>query len=298
MSFPSPVKNYHQNTYPAINPARPELSTKGKIALISGGGAGIGASIAVSLAKSGITHLALLGRTKKTLEATKQAIGDLGLQTKVWVYTVDLKDLDSTTSTLDAFTKSVGAKIDILVANAAYMPDLLSITDADPDDWWQGFEVTIRGNFNLLRAFQPRATPDASLIHISSSALHIPYMPGYSAYRASKIAATKVFEYFSYENPGVFVLQVHPGLIIGTTMSEKFGKSALDAGLVPDDITLSGDFVVWAVSNEAKFLNGRFVWANWDVEELQAHRKDIEADRTKFTVGLIGWPDPLDGASR
>ena len=157
------------------------------------------------------------------------------------------------------------------------------------------FEVTIRGNFNVLTSFQPRAAPDASVIHVSSSAFHLQYMPGYSAYRASKSAATKVFEYFSHENPRLFVLQVHPDLILGTTMSEKFGKSAVDSGLVPDDIELSGDFAVWAVSKEARFLNRRFSWANWDVEELQVDKKIIEANSSKFTVGLSGWLDHSKG---
>ncbi|KAF9876600.1 hypothetical protein CkaCkLH20_06008 [Colletotrichum karsti] len=289
MSFPSPTKTYHQKPYAAISPTRPELSTRGKHAFISGGGAGIGASIAFSLAQSGITTLGLLGRSQASLKSTKSAIEALNPSVTVHLYTADVTDAEATTSALQTFSASIGGKIDILIANAGYMSDLKTITDSDPDDWWRAFEVTVRGNFNLLRAFQPLAAADASVIHISTAAIHLPYMFGFSSYRASKSAATKMFEYFRDENPGFFVLQVHPGLIGGTVMSEKFAPAVKDLGLVYDDIKLSGDFVVWALSDEARFLDGRFVHANWDVEELKALKGDVEKDASKFTIGLQGW---------
>ncbi|KAL0936338.1 short chain dehydrogenase reductase [Colletotrichum truncatum] len=289
MSFPSPTKTYHQKAYAAIDPTRPELSTKGKHAFISGGGAGIGASIAVSLAKSGVSTLGLLGRTIASLESTKSVIEALGSSTVVHLYVADVTDAEATSSALNSFSHSINGRIDILIANAGYMSDLRTITDSDPEDWWRAFEVTVRGNFNLLRAFQPLAASDSSVIHISTAAIHIPYMFGFSAYRASKSAATKLFEYYHHENPDAFVLQVHPGLIGGTAMSEKFAASAKELGLVYDDIEMSGNFTVWAVSDEAKFLNGRFVHANWDVEELKALKKELENDESRFTIGLQGW---------
>ena len=47
--------------------------------------------------------------------------------------------------------------------------------------------------------------------------------------------------------------------------------------------------MVWAASDEAKFLNGNTVWANWDVDELKAAAAEIEAGN-RFTIGLLGWP--------
>ncbi|OLN97106.1 putative oxidoreductase C663.06c-like protein 1 [Colletotrichum chlorophyti] len=289
MSFPSPTKTYHTKSYAAISPTRPELSTKGKSAFISGGGAGIGASIAKSLGRSGISSLGLFGRTAASLEATKSSIEALSPETKVYLYALDITDADATTDAVDSFAKAINGPIDILIANAGYMSDLKTIHDSDSDDWWRAFEVTVRGNFNLLRAFRPFASPDAAVIHISTAAIHLPYMAGFSAYRASKSAATKMFEYFRDENPGFFVLQVHPGLIGGTAMSQKFLSKAKELGLVFDDIALPGDFTVWAVSEEGRFLNGRFVHANWDVEELKGLTEELGKDRNKFTIGLQGW---------
>ncbi|WQF84781.1 Putative short-chain dehydrogenase/reductase SDR, NAD(P)-binding domain superfamily [Colletotrichum destructivum] len=288
MSFPSATKTYHTESYAAISPSRPELSTKGKHAFISGGGSGIGASIAQSLAKSGITTLGLLGRTIKTLQDSKAVIEALNRDTKVHLYVADVTNAEQTSAALASFSESIGGKIDILVANAAYMANIESIPESDSSDWWRAFEISVRGNFNLLRAFHPHASPAASVIHISTAAIHLPHMPGHSAYRASKSAATKLFEYYRDENPQFFVLQVHPGLI-ETGMAEKFASAVVELGLKYDDIALPGDFTVWALSGEAAFLNGRFVHANWDVEELQGLREELEKDQSRFTIGLQGW---------
>jgi hypothetical protein len=40
---------------------------------------------------------------------------------------------------------------------------------------------------------------------------------------------------------------------------------------------LCGNFAVWLASPEAAFLKRKFVWANWDVEELKAQAKEIES---------------------
>ncbi|KAF4974868.1 hypothetical protein FDECE_18623, partial [Fusarium decemcellulare] len=117
------IKTIHRTTYPAISPLRPELSTKGKNAIITGGGSGIGSSIAKSFAASGVSDLALLGRTEKTLLETKAEIAKLNPETKVWTYRVDINNEESTTAAVQSFAKSTKGTIDIVVANAGYMPE-------------------------------------------------------------------------------------------------------------------------------------------------------------------------------
>ncbi|KAH7165653.1 hypothetical protein EDB81DRAFT_917730 [Dactylonectria macrodidyma] len=283
----SEIQTIHQTTYPAISPTRPELSTKGKNALISGGASGIGAAITQSFAQSGIANLAILGRTEKSLLEKKTQVELLSPETTVWIYVVDVADTKATHSAVQSFGASINGKIDILIANAGYMSSLNSVADSDLEDWWLGFETTVRGNFNLLQAFHAFASQRATVIHISSSAIHLPYMEGYSSYRSSKLAAYKLFEYYQEENPNFTIIQIHPGLISGTAMTEKFGPSVEKFGLVYDDVTLSGDFAVWAASKEASFLKGRLVWATWDVDELKAMKDEIEVDKARFTMGFF-----------
>ncbi len=54
--------------------------------------------------------------------------------------------------------------------------------------------------------------------------------------------------------------------------------------------SLARSYFVWAISDEAKFLNGNFVWAQWDVEELR-HVKNLKGNASLYTMGLIGYAD-------
>jgi hypothetical protein len=47
--------------------------------------------------------------------------------------------------------------------------------------------------------------------------------------------------------------------------------------------------MVWLAQPKNKFLQGRMVWSNWDVEELSARAKEISAG-TMLTIGYSGWP--------
>jgi hypothetical protein len=54
-------------------------------------------------------------------------------------------------------------------------------------------------------------------------------------------------------------------------------------------VNLPAHFLVWLASQEAKFLKGKFVWANWDVEDLKSRAKDLEGSLL-LTIGLHGVP--------
>ncbi|KAK2610112.1 hypothetical protein N8I77_003567 [Diaporthe amygdali] len=290
----TPYHTYHRKSYAAIDPTQPALSTKSKSAVITGAGSGIGASIAISLAKSAVSSIALIGRRDNALQKTKSAIAAVSTGTKVYTYALDITDLTAIHEALEAFSRECASgAIDILVANAGSLGPLNSIRDANPVEWWNGFEINIKGNFNLVHAFLTRANAASAIIYISSAVAHGPYTPNESSYCASKAGATKLFEYVHHEHPEMFVLCLQPGLVAETGMSPGFENVAsalqMDMANLPwDDVALSGDFVVWAVSPDARFLNGRFVWANWDVDELKDDREAILANPQKFTLGLIG----------
>ncbi|KAK1754528.1 hypothetical protein QBC47DRAFT_402943 [Echria macrotheca] len=289
----TPYKTYRTKSYPSIDPTQPSLSTAGKSAVLTGAGSGIGASIALSLARSGISHLALIGRREHALLSTKTSIHTISPSTKVSIYPLSLTSSPSLATALASFaSQTPSGKIDILIANAGSLGPLSSLTSASSEEWWETFEVNVLGNFNLIRAFLGHAVADASVVYITSAIVHGPYFPNESAYCASKAGATKMFEYLHYEHPDLTVLAVQPGLIRDTGMLAGFEFVAEGLGMgvdeLPwDDAALPGDFVVWAVSPEARFLNGRFVWANWDVDEMKGDKEGILANPRKFTLGLV-----------
>jgi hypothetical protein len=55
-------------------------------------------------------------------------------------------------------------------------------------------------------------------------------------------------------------------------------------------VSLPADFMVWAVSPDAAFLKGKFIWSNWDVEELKAKKDQILSDPAFLNLGMNGWP--------
>lgn len=238
--FQTPYQTYHRRSYAAIDPTRPVLSTKSKSAVVTGAGSGIGASIAVSLAKSAISQIALIGRRGHALLETKQAVEAVSTSTEVYTYAVDITNLTALDTALNAFARECASgTIDILVANAGSLGPLSLIRDADPSAWWDGFEVNIKGNFNLVHTFLPRASKNSSIIHISSGVVHGPYFPDESSYCASKAGAVKLFEYVHHEHPEIFVLCLHPGLVAETGMSPGFETIA--AGTHVDMASLPWD---------------------------------------------------------
>jgi hypothetical protein len=54
-------------------------------------------------------------------------------------------------------------------------------------------------------------------------------------------------------------------------------------------VSLPAGFNVWLASSEARFLKNKFVWVNWDVDELKSRAKEIQ-DGSFLNIGLGGWP--------
>lgn len=47
--------------------------------------------------------------------------------------------------------------------------------------------------------------------------------------------------------------------------------------------------MLWMTSPEAHFLRGKFVWVNWDVEQLKGRAKEIQESQM-LTSNVLGWP--------
>ncbi|KAL7930380.1 hypothetical protein V8C35DRAFT_330540 [Trichoderma chlorosporum] len=286
-SIPTYTKEFHHEPYAAISPSRPELSTKGKSVIVTGGGGEIGAAIALSFAQSGASTIALLGRTEATLLQSKQAINEKYPETAVHIITADLAQEESVQGALSKFASVAGKKLDILVANAAVLPDPGTLLETEPSLWWSGFEINVRGQFNLVRAFVPLAEQNATIINVTTSVAQFPFVPGSSSYHGSKLAGAKIFDYLHFENPDLRVLQFHPG-VVQSSMSQKSFDSGIPRPTM-DTPSLPGAFAVWCASAESESLRGKFLWANWDVEELKEKAKAIEGT-PQLTFGLLGWP--------
>lgn len=167
--FPSLTKKWHDKPYAAIDPARPELSAKGKVIVITGGGGSIGGATCLAFARAGCQKIAIIGRRDGPLHDTKKKVESEVPGVEVFVIHGDLKEADSMRGALGNVKQELG-EIDILVANAGYLPRFEAIREADPEEWWSGFETNVKGAFNLSRAFLSVASKNAMVVEISTCA--------------------------------------------------------------------------------------------------------------------------------
>ncbi|SEW40962.1 3-ketoacyl-ACP reductase [Chitinophaga arvensicola] len=157
-------------------------SLKGKKALITGGGKGIGRALAIALAQEGV-DIALLGRNAGPLEAVAKEVSSLGV--KVAYATADVADIAAVNEAVATVTKELGQP-DILINNAG-IAAFGGFMDLDPVQWEQIIRVNLLGVYYVTRAVLPgmieRKTGD--IINISSTAGQRG-APLTSAYSASK----------------------------------------------------------------------------------------------------------------
>ncbi|TVY37448.1 Short chain dehydrogenase [Lachnellula occidentalis] len=282
--FPSPTPTWHTKTHPSISPTRPELSAKGKTVVITGGGTGIGAETAHHFAEAGASRIALLGRRQQPLLDTKASIEHKFGNVEVFVAAADVTKKSEVDA---AFATFVGnGKINVLVSNAATVGLQETVKDADSDEFLDGIQQNIKGSLIVAQAFLRYASVDAVAIDVNSSAAHINFAPKFAPYSIAKLGVFRLWDYLAFENPEISVFHLQPG-VVRTAMNRESGGA--DAVGFEDDVSLPASFSVWLASPEARFLKGKFLWANWDVDELKAQAKEIEAS-TRLSIGLVGWP--------
>lgn len=212
-TFPQPTSIWHDDTYAAISPTRSELSLAGKTVVVTGGGIGIGGEIAHSVAAAGCTKLILLGRREDALQANKARILSEFDGADVMTISVDVSDRELVNEAFRTAAAHFG-KLDVLINNAAYYSGLTSINDSTLESWYPSFEINVKGAFLVTKGFLAYSVPKATVLHISSGIAHInPPWAGYSAYAASKAAATRFFEYLQSEMPDFQVISIHPGTV-------------------------------------------------------------------------------------
>ena len=227
MKFPSFTSIQHHDTYPAIDPTRPELSAAGKVILISGGAKGIGAAITSSFARAGAKDIIITGRDRDALKAC-QAKVEKSSKSRVHVFVVDVRD-EKTTQEMFATIRTFGP-IDVLVSNAGHLPTPATIKDTSIDDFWRAFEINVKGATTLVQGFLAAAAEDAILIDINAGLAHLRDIPfPVAPYAASKVAFVRVLDYVRQENPKLRVYSIHPGTV-------KTGMSTAD-GVKLADIT-------------------------------------------------------------
>lgn len=234
-----------------------------EVALVTGGGRGIGAGIARELAADG-WDVVVAARTRGQVEAVAAEIGGRAIE------------LDVTDRAAVERTVAEAGEVELLVANAGIGNHEGPTWELDVEAWWRIFEVNVLGVHLCCRAVIPGmlARGSGRIVIVGSGAAYLPGARN-TSYTASKAAVWRYGETLANELEGrspVFVIS--PGLV-RTAMTE--GNFPDDAPWTPPE--LAPRLVRELATGKLDRLAGRYIHAEHDdPDDLAARADEILAD--------------------
>ncbi|MFN2470409.1 MAG: SDR family NAD(P)-dependent oxidoreductase [Gaiellaceae bacterium] len=236
----------------------------GQVALVTGGGRGIGRAIALELASAGM-RVAVSARTREQVEETARDAGGLSV-------VADVSNRDDVERMVAEVEREVGP-IDLLVANAGIAVWEEAAWELDPSDWWQVFEVNVLGAYLCARAVIPSML-ERGLGRIVLTGSGAAYLPGSTstAYSASKSALYRFGETLAaqLEPHGIPVFVISPGLVRTEMTGDRFPD---DAPWTPPE--LAPRLVHALAAGRLDRLAGRYIHAEHD-QDLDALERRAE----------------------
>jgi 2-hydroxycyclohexanecarboxyl-CoA dehydrogenase len=241
---------------------------KGKVALITGGGSGIGAATGELVCAEGGMAM-LVDANPDALASTTAAIVDRVPGARVMSFAADVAD-DGEAARAVARALDEFGQLDILVNNAS-MRNYSAIADASPAEWQAVVGVNLVGAANYCRAALPalRKSTHASIVNVSScyAVAGRKGMGLYDATKAGMLAMTRTLA-FEESAHGVRVNAVCPGSTltgfhiskaeaagksVETLKTERQTTSLLARWATPQEIAWP---IIWLASDEASFITG------------------------------------------
>ena len=244
------------------------MSVKGKVAIVTGGGRGLGRAVCVALADAG-AKVAAASRTRDELEETVSLIADRGGQ--AIAVKADVSDAGDVSNLVRAVEMKFGPA-DILVNNAGVIGPVGPLKDVSEHDLVQCMDINFKGMFLMAKAVMPGMIKKkrGRIINVTSG-LAETVMPRLGAHSISKAAVNHFTRILAkeLEDYGIRVYGIDPGAL-DTKMQEGLRGMEMKV-LGPDAYRLSwalkqGDqlrdpadaarLVLFLVSDEADEISG------------------------------------------
>lgn len=244
--------------------------TEPRVALVTGGGRGIGAAISLALAGDGFDVAINYRRDEQAARDTARLVEAQGRRAEVYAASVD--DYEADRRMVDAVLADFGY-VDTLVHSAGIASRGQAVVDTDPGEIERVWRTHAFGGFALAQMVVPsmRARPRGDVVFISSAATKA--MGGYSApYNMAKAAMEALAHTLAKEElrHGIHVNIVAPGLV-DTEMGRRLAKAVMGAGddihsidermpfghvCSPEEVA---DVVAWVVSDGARYVNNQYI---------------------------------------
>jgi len=232
------------------------MRLKGKVALITGGGAGIGAATAKLFMREGARVL-LVDQDRQARQGSAVA------------FQADVADAEAAHEAVRRATKKFG-RLDILVNNAA-MRNYSAVAKAKPEEWRTVLGVNLIGAANYCSAALPalRRSGRGAIVNVSSC-YALTGRKGMAIYDASKAGLIALTRTLAHEEAahGIRANAVCPGSTLTdfhVKRGRKAGKSMAELRRARDDNSLMGRWaspqeiaypILWLASDEASFVTG------------------------------------------
>ena len=280
-SLPRPTTTYHTKPYDRITKSSGFIGA-GKTILITGGASGVGYSFSKVFAEAGAARIAILARSADALQKAKHDLEAAYPSTQILTYQTSVTEY----ARVAEIVQELGT-IDVLVLNAAVAHRRAQATELSVQEMQDAFETNVIAAWSLAKAYlvsPPPAAGRKTIINVSAAAIHLPgsYRVGYGS---SKCAGVQVMQNFAaqYQGDDVGIFSIHPGSFYTPGVAQNMPKGAIEW----EEPDLPAYFALWLAGPESAFLHGRFVWANWDVDELLALKERVVQDPSFLTIGLV-----------
>jgi NAD(P)-dependent dehydrogenase (short-subunit alcohol dehydrogenase family) len=256
-----------------------------QVAIVTGGGRGIGRATALALARAG-TRVAVVARSEEQVAESVRNIKEAGGQALAVV--ADVSDAAAVERMAREVESTLGPA-DLLVNNAGAVGPLGPLWEADAADWWHSFEVNLRGPYLCSRAILPGmiARRRGRIINLATGAATVA-VAHMGAYVIAKTALIRFTENLAAElvGSGVHAFAVDPGTVrtamTGDVLESEAGRKWLpwfrklfDRGRdVPPE--KAAHLVVQLASGRADALSGRFLAVSDDLAKLLERSEEIQ----------------------
>lgn len=249
------------------------------LAVVTGGGTGLGRALCHALADRGLDVLAV-GRREEPLAETRRTNPD-----RISVLSADV----ATEAGREAVAATVGERsLTALVHNAGVLEPVAPLAEVTLGEWRHSQAVNVEAPLFLTQALLPRLG-DGRVLHVSSGAAHSAYS-GWGAYCTGKAALHMLYQVWSLElaERGIAVGSVRPG-VVDTPMQALLRQQrrenfpAIDkfldlhaAGKLEDPQEVAG-FIAWLLLDVGADAFARSEWTFTDPEQQAIWRRDRPA---------------------
>ena len=236
-----------------------------KVAIVTGSSRGLGAEIAMLLARAGAKVVVNYAHNQRAADDVCMKITQAG--GKCVAVRADVSDSRDVKRLFDAAIENFG-RIDILVNNAGILI-FKKIAEVTDEEFERILNINLKSIFYTLREAAGRLADNGRIVNISSTVTRL-MLPKYGPYAATKGAVEQLTRIFAREigERGITVNSVSPGPVY--TELFRAGKTADDIQRMSDLSSLGrigevddiAHIVLFLVSEEARWITGQDIGAN------------------------------------